>query len=428
MSAPFARPSAGSAVGETQATHLHSVAALLAAVLFLGGLAAVYLIGDRVIAHYIRGLAKVPYERKYSGIVLQREALRHPDLLSLYGTSEVFMDSPYHAKDLFADAPTGFSIFAVGRNGALVFTTLQSLGALGANLSGKKVVLSLSPPMFENPGGRYLDVRYLASFSPVQALSLFMSDDLSSDLKSDIAKRFLAHSSMLDRNKIADLLVNHYGEHSLTSFVLYKAIAPLAYLQRFLLELEDKTRVMARFVRTPAWRSAAKPNPRELDWAKLLADARGEYEPRASQNPFGVYDRWWNANEWKVVESRDLSRDDLFYRESDEQFLHSLYRAEAWLDLELTIRILKEVHADAMILSMPLHGSWWDYARVSAASRRQYYDRLRELGARYAVRTVVLDDHEADRYFFSDLGSHPSPVGWIHYDRAIDAFYHDRLN
>ena len=428
MSAPLARPPPGSAVDETQATHLHSVAALLAGVLFLGGLVIVYLIGDQIIAHYIRGLAKVQYERKYSGIVLQREALRQPDLLSLYGTSEVYLDSPYHAKDVFADAPTGFSIFAVGKPGAVVFTTLQSLGALGANLRGKKVVISLSPPMFENPGGRYLDVRYLASFSPVQALSLFMSNDLSSDLKSDIAKRFLAHSSMLDRNKIVDLLVNRYAEHSLTSDVLYKAIAPFAYLQQFLLELEDTTRVMARFVRTPAWRSSAKPNPRELDWAKLLADARGQYEPQASQNPFGVYDSWWSANEGRVVESRDPSRDDQFYRESDEQFLHNLYRAEAWLDLELTLRILHEVHANAMILSMPLHGSWWDYARVSPAARRQYYDRLRELGARYAVRTVVLDDHEADRYFFSDLGSHPSPVGWIHYDRAIDAFYRDRLN
>ena len=429
MTPSVARPSVGVGVGETQAAgHLHTMAALLATVLFVGGLATAYVLSDWAIAKYIRGVARVPYERKYSGLVLQREALRHPDLLPLYGTSEVFGDSPYHAKDVFADAPTGFSIFAVGKNGGLVFTTMESLGALGAHLRGKKVVISLSPPMFANPGGPFLDRRYLASFSPVQALTLFMSDDLSPELKKDIAKRFLAHPSMLERNKIADLLVNRYADSSPTSFILYTAVAPLAHMQRFLLELEDRARVTARFLKTPAWRNAPKPNARQLDWATMLADAGREYEPQASENPFGVKDGWWSANKLKVVESRDVSRDDQFYRESDELFLHDLYRAEAWLDLEQMLRILQEVHAQPMILSMPLHGSWWEYARVSPPARRQYYDRLRELGVRYGARTVVLDDHEADRYFFGDLGSHPSPIGWIHLDRAIDAFYHDALN
>src|SRR5262245_21619018 len=114
MTAPVVRPSAGVAVSETPAgTYLHTTAVLLAGILFLGGLAVGYLLGGWVVARYIRGVANVQYERKYSGLVLQREALRHSDLLSLYGTSEVFFDDPYHAKAVFADAPTGFSIFAV---------------------------------------------------------------------------------------------------------------------------------------------------------------------------------------------------------------------------------------------------------------------------------------------------------------------------
>jgi D-alanine transfer protein len=415
-----ASPSAGvAAERETPAaTNPHTMAALLGGILFLGGLAAVYLLGQWVTARSIYALAEAQDGLNYAQLVLQREALRHRDLLPLYGTSEIFrpLDNPYHAQALFADAPTGFSIFALGMPGGLVLTSMQSLGALGADLNGKKVVISLSPPMF---AAEILDVRYAASFSALQALTLLLSHDLSPELKSDVAKRYLAHPSMLQRNRITDLMMNLYVDAS----PFYNAVVPFAYVERLLLNVVDRAGVISYVVRVRPGRSTVKRHDlRRLDWAALLADATREYQPQASANPFGVSDRWWRNNKSRVEGSPEYAR------ESDEQFLHELNRSEAWLDLEPMLRILQELRAQAMILSMPLHGSWWDYARVSPAARRQYYVRVRELGARYGVRTVVLDDLESDHYFFRDLGSHPSAIGWVHYDRAIDAFYHDALN
>src|SRR4030095_16831196 len=118
--------------------------ALLAGVLFVGGLAAVYLLGQWVTARSIYALAEAQNGQNYAQLVLQREALRHRDLLPLYGTSEIWRppNNPYHAKALFADAPTGFSIFALGMPGGLVLTSMQSLGALGADLMRKKHIIS----------------------------------------------------------------------------------------------------------------------------------------------------------------------------------------------------------------------------------------------------------------------------------------------
>ena len=413
-------PSAGvAAERETPAAiNLHTMAALLAGVLFLGGLAAVYLLGQWVTARYIYALSEVQDGQDYAQLIVQREALRHPDLLPLYGTSEIWRppDNPYHAKALFADAPTGFSIFALGKPGGLVLTSMQSLGALGADLNGKKVVISLSPPMF---AAEIFDVRYAAAFSALQALTLLLSHDLSSELKSEVAKRYLAHPSMLQRNRITDLMMNLYVDAS----PFYEAVVPFAHVERLLLDVVDRASVISYVARTrPGSRTVKRHDLRRLDWTALLADATREYQPQASANPFGVSDRWWRNNKSRVEGTPEYAP------ESDEQFLHKLNRAEAWLDLEQMLRILQEVRAEAMILSMPLHGSWWDYARVSPAVRRQYYVRVRELGARYGVRTVVLDDLESDHYFFRDLGSHPSAIGWVHYDRAIDAFYHGALN
>jgi len=415
-----AAPSAGVAAerGTPATINPHTMAALLAVVLFLGGLATVYLLGQWVTARSIYALAEAQNGLNYPQLVLQREALRHPDLLPLYGSSEIFRppDNPYHAKALFAHAPTGFSIFSLGKPGGLVFTSMQSLGALGAELNGKKVVISLSPPMF---AGEIPDVRYAASFSALQALTLLLSDNLSPELKSDVAKRYRAHPSMLQRNRTADLMMNLSADTS----PFYKAVVPFAHIQRVLLDVVDRAGMISDVVRFRPGRSTVQRHDlRRLDWAALLADATREYQPQASANPFGVSDHWWRTNKSRVETHPEYAR------ESDEEFLHKLSRAEAWLDLEQMLRILQELRAQAMILSMPLHGSWWEYARVSPAARRQYYIRVRELGARYGVRTVVLDDLESDHYFFRDLGAHPSAIGWVHYDRAIDAFYHDALN
>ena len=96
------------------------------------------MLSDWAIAKHIRGVGESPLRGKSTGLVLQRDTLRHPDLLPLYGTSEVFFDSPYHAENISADAPTGFCNFAVGKPGALVFTSMESLGALGAHLPPAK--------------------------------------------------------------------------------------------------------------------------------------------------------------------------------------------------------------------------------------------------------------------------------------------------
>src|SRR5262245_10076615 len=77
-----ASPSASvAAERETTAANSHTMAALLAGVLFLGGLAAVYLLGQWVAARYIYGLAEAQGGQKYADLFVQREALRHRDLL-----------------------------------------------------------------------------------------------------------------------------------------------------------------------------------------------------------------------------------------------------------------------------------------------------------------------------------------------------------
>src|SRR4029453_18187478 len=99
-------------------------------------------------------------------------------ILPLYGSSEIDRVSALHAREVFADGPTGFSVLAVAGAGTPILETLQSIGALAHEYRGRKVVLSLSPPMFLLPTGDMLLRRHLGNFSPIQALRTLMSPEL----------------------------------------------------------------------------------------------------------------------------------------------------------------------------------------------------------------------------------------------------------
>ena len=36
-------------------------------------------------------------------------------------------------------------------------------------------------------------------------------------------------------------------------------------------------------------------------------------------------------------------------------------------------------------------------------------------------------EHDGDTDFLLDFGGHPSAVGWVYFDQAIDQFYHGQL-
>ena len=68
--------------------------------------------------------------------------------------------------------------------------------------------------------------------------------------------------------------------------------------------------------------------------------------------------------------------------------------------------MLTEFGARPILLSMPIHGPWYDQCGVTYAARRAYYKKLREIGARYHAAVVDFADHDADRSFCFDYKGH----------------------
>jgi len=89
--------------------------------------------------------------------------------------------------------------------------------------------------------------------------------------------------------------------------------------------------------------------------------------------------------------------------------------------LELLFRTLAELKAEPLILSMPIDA----YAArgVSLSTRELYYDKMRELSARYHFPVIEFEQHDADPRFLVAHREHPTPRGWMVYDRALDDFF-----
>src|SRR5213592_840864 len=108
---------------------------------------------------------------KNQGLAFQRAAARAPNVLPIYGSSELLVPAvPEKGNNFFRAAPTGFQLSPVGGGGANPLLMLQKVDALGSALRGKKVAFSLSPGWFctAKPSSK----GYRGNFSPMAATEM----------------------------------------------------------------------------------------------------------------------------------------------------------------------------------------------------------------------------------------------------------------
>jgi D-alanine transfer protein len=101
--------------------------------------------------------------------------------------------------------------------------------------------------------------------------------------------------------------------------------------------------------------------------------------------------------------------------------------AHAWEELELLLRTLASVHAQPLLLSMPIDGQFYDRTGVSWSAREGYYDKLRALAQRYNFPVIEFREHDDDPAFLLRHTDHLTAKGWTFYNRALDDFFHGRV-
>src|ERR1043166_1073044 len=129
----------------------HLISALIACAIVIAILCGGRLLAIQLERKTVHSIAPKNFFIKNQGLALERAAARAPDILLLYGSSELIDPIPNRASDFFSSAPTGFQVCPVGKGGTTSLIILQKLGALGSDLSGRKVAILLSASSFFTP-------------------------------------------------------------------------------------------------------------------------------------------------------------------------------------------------------------------------------------------------------------------------------------
>ena len=344
------------------------------------------------------------FRLKSQGVAFQKVAAERDDVLPLYGSSEMHTEAvDDKAGEFFCGAPTGFQVSPVGKAGATSIIILQKLAALDTSLENRKVAVSFSPTWFLNGVNPAF---YEGNFSAEAAHKAIIGSKLSFRLKRDIAARLLefpetAHESALLRTEL-----QLFAGGGFTHRCGISLLSPIAQLEGLVLDLQDHFESVL-FVRKHK-PLARPPGAQLLNWEALIQKAEQTSIPLPEK-----------------AAARDPEYTSL-RAGGDAGFITRIQYAREWADMELLMRTLQEIHAEPLLLSMPINSRVYSDAGISRAAGKVYYEKFRALARRYNFQAVAFEEHDGDPNFLFGSGAHLSTAGWMHYNRALDNFYHGR--
>jgi D-alanine transfer protein len=380
----------------------HTSAALTALGMVAFLLLSVVIVGSHLERRYVHVLAPMLFPEKNQGIALQRIAFGQHDLLPLYGSSELVKPSANKAPDFFRTYPTGFNVFSVGKAGAASLILLQKLAAVGSDLRGKKVAISISPTWFFH---RSVPIAYYnGNFSLLQAGEFVYNRHLSFRLKRDVARRMLEYPKTLEKSVLLAFTLRQLASDSRINRVMYYATVPLGLVENGILRIQDHCEMLF-YIFKEWWRvqSHLRRSRQTIDWDQLIAAA-------ATQ----------------VREHYDSDPEPIGPENGPEMFVMGERSAHEWIDFELLLRGLNELGARPLLLSIPIDGQYFDRFGVGRPFRDVYYKRMRDLAQTYRVPVVEFEGHDLDEDFLAGHHDHLTDKGWLYFDKEIDDFFHDR--
>ena len=128
-------------------------------------------------------------------------------------------------------------------------------------------------------------------------------------------------------------------------------------------------------------------------------------------NEFYISDHYYDLHIKKKFAKLHQSKSHLFYDDTPE-----------YGDLELLLKCLKELKAQALFVVIPFHGKWSDYIGINSETRNKYYQLVSDMVNKYNFNLANFSNHEYEPYFLGDI-MHVGWKGWIYVNEAIYNFY-----
>lgn len=403
-----------------RAPHLLAAVVALAA---LSGLAASYSVYASITeARYVNAVAALDHSEISGGTAIERAAIRRPDLLLIYGASElVLLDTKYEATRFFSTYPTGFMVFNAATKGGSSLSIAQRLAALGPDLRGKRLIFAIGPAiMTMAPFGDVAERHYDGNFSELHALELAFSPGVLLSTKRLAAVRMLDFPQTLTKAPFLAFTLHNLAANSLGGTILYYASWPLGRLQLGIMHLQDHYATITYIHHRSAAEVTVKRDPQQIDWSALIRVAEKEQIRNTDSNPYGVDNSQWPKIKELFVQSQPPGS-------RDADFINDVTIAQEWSDLDIALKVMSELGAKPLVLSSPMNVPLWETIGVSENAQNTYYALLHKAVDPYQIPVLDSKEFGTIKYFSMDLASHASRKGWIYVDETLDRIYHGSL-
>lgn len=342
------------------------------------------------------------------GSILQSKAIRTDGIVPFYGSSELGTGFEFNPTKVFANKPTGFTPFMVGRGSVQSLVNVLNL-ASQEGLKGKKLVFTFSPDWFAAKNGLTSE-RLAMNSSALHVYQIILDTKLPRDLKKEIAQRVLEVPEVIKDYPDLKLLLETYLSEGWGSTAKKVALWPLAEVKLAALEIQDARQVQPLL-------------------QKAKQKAKGHPEGSTPTDPSVAWDKLLDRS---VHRGQDLITNDLnildssyaSHAESGKKGSWKnlkLYPSKEYQDFELLLRILEDKGAEPLFVLIPANGRWADYADFPVGERKAYYQRVRGMIQDHGFQVADFSDKEYEKYFMQDPW-HIGLKGWAEVDKAIDAF------
>lgn len=320
------------------------------------------------------------------------------------GSSELQSLAPQNPARSFSTQVSDTDIFITGRGHVQSLPHAIELAALAPDLEPRRVVLILSPQWFSAEGlsaGAFEDVYSATFFS--QALA---NDALTTDTKDRLRDRVaeLRGADAVPPPSDPGQIVRESGWRQVIDQTALAATAPFAARPEMLKESGLAGYHLPSISGDGGTEGVAHD---AIDWDQWQQQAEDQGRAAITNNDFFVEDGYYTTYVAPALAERKDSMVDVDYAGDSPE----------WRDLDLFLRVARDLGVDVLLVSVPVNGRWYDYCGYPAERRVVYYDKIRSVAASWDVPLADFSGEEYTPYFLYDI-MHLGWKGWLDVTRA----------
>lgn len=350
---------------------------------------------------------------KNEGVILQKSAIDSGDNLFIFGSSELGTNThPFHPSSFFANKKDGFQVNLIGRGYYQSIIHTMNIGALGKEFKNQKIVYILSPQWFSKLG--LTSDKFIMNFSQLQFYKFMDNKDIDKSMKLSAACRIKQLAG--ESHGIADIKIycDLYEDNNIISSAILYTLMPYYKLRKYLFLIKDevKSHNLLKVYKNQKF------EPRSIDstfdWVAEREKAALYAKSITNNNDFLIGNDYYNT----------YIRDNIGQYKNSQKY-DSYSSSPEYDDLKLFLDMCSSMGIKPLVISVSMHGKWYDYLGFDKSNRQDYYKKVNGLVSSYGFELADFSKYEYEEYFLADV-MHLGWKGWVYIDEAIDKYYHEK--